>query len=48
MNPFYNFLKNMWIMRKADEEYLQARVVKNQINQVEYEEIVAMEQVPEQ
>lgn len=45
MNPFYNFLKNMWIMRKADEQYLQTRVVKNQINQVEYEEIVAMEQV---
>lgn len=38
----------MWVMRKADEEYLQARVVKNQINQVEYEEIVAMGQVPEQ
>lgn len=48
MNPFYNFLKNMWIMRKADEEYLQVRVVKNQINQVEYEEITAMEQVPVQ
>ncbi|HBB9210920.1 TPA: hypothetical protein JRS25_003671 [Escherichia coli] len=48
MSIFYNFLKNMWIMRKADEEYLQARVVKNQINQVEYEEIVAIEQVPEQ
>lgn len=48
MNPFYNFLRNMWIMRKADEEYLQARVEKNQINQVEYEEIVAMEQVPVQ
>lgn len=48
MNPFYNFLKNMWIMRKADEGYLQARVVKNQINQVEYEEITAMVQVPVQ
>ncbi len=48
MNPFYNFLLNMWIMRKVDKYYLQARVVKNQINQLEYEEIVAMEQVPEQ
>ncbi len=48
MNPFYNFLKNMWIMRKADEEYLQARVVKNQITQEEYNEIVAMKQVQEQ
>ncbi len=48
MNPFYNFLKNIWIMRKADEGYLQARVVKNQINQVEYEEITAMVQVPVQ
>jgi len=48
MNPFYNFLKNMWIMRKASEEYLQARVAKNQITQTEYDEIVAMEQVSEQ
>ena len=47
MNPFYNFLKNMWIMRKADEEYLQARVVKSQITQDEYDSIVAMEQVLE-
>lgn len=48
MNPFYNFLLNMWIMRKVDEQYLQARVVNNQITQEEYNEIVAMEQVSEQ
>lgn len=48
MNPFYNFLKNMWIMRRADEVYLKARVAKNQITHVEYEEITAMEQVPVQ
>ncbi len=48
MNPFYNFLKNMWIMRKADEEYLHARITKNQITQEEYNSIVTMEQIPEQ
>jgi len=47
MNPFYNFLKNMWIMRKVDEAYLQTRVVKNQITQEEYNQIVDMEQVLE-
>lgn len=48
MNPYYNFLKNMWIMRKADEEYLQVRVSKKQISQNELEEIVNMEQIPAQ
>jgi len=48
MNPFYNFLRNMWIMRKADEEYLKIRVSKNQITQDEYNSIVTMEQVPVQ
>ena len=48
MNPFYNFLKNMWIMRKANEEYLQVRVSKKQISQNELEEIVNMEQIPVQ
>lgn len=35
----------MWIMRKADEAYLQARVAKGQISQEEYEQIVNTEQV---
>lgn len=41
----YPFLLNMWIMRKVDETYLQARVVKNQITQQEYEMIIATPQV---
>lgn len=45
MSVFYNFLLNMWIMRKADEAYLQARVAKGQISQEEYEQIVNTEQV---
>lgn len=48
MNPYYNFLKNMWIMRKADKEYLQVRISKKQISQNEFEEIVKMEQIPVQ
>ncbi len=44
MSIFYNFLKNMWVMRKADEDYLQARVTKNQITQDEYNQIVASQQ----
>lgn len=45
MNPFYNFLKNMWITRKADEVYLKARVEKGQISTEEYEEIINTEQI---
>lgn len=45
MSVFYDFLLNMWIMRKADEAYLQARVAKGQISQEEYEQIVNTEQV---
>lgn len=45
MSVFYSFLLNMWIMRKADEDYLQARVAKGQISQEEYEQIVNTEQV---
>lgn len=45
MSVFYNFLLNMWIMRKADEAYLQARVSKGQISKEEYEQIVNTEQV---
>ncbi|WP_343342430.1 hypothetical protein [Terrisporobacter petrolearius] len=41
----YNFLLNMWIMKKVDEEYLQVRVTKGQITQKEYEMIIATPQV---
>lgn len=41
----YNFLLNMWIMKKVDEQYLQARVTKGQITQKEYEMIIATPQV---
>lgn len=41
----YNFLLNMWIMRRIDETYLQARVTKGQITQAEYEMIVATPQI---
>lgn len=41
----YQFLLNMWIMRKVDETYLQARVTKNQITQQECEMIIATPQV---
>ena len=40
----YTFLLNMWIMRKIDEDYLQARVAKVQITQKEYEMIIATPQ----
>ena len=42
---FYQFLLNMWVMGKADEVYLQARVAKKQITQEEYEQIIATPQV---
>lgn len=41
----YQFLLNMWIMRKVDEAYLQARVTKNQITQQELGMIIATPQV---
>lgn len=40
----YNFLLNMWIMKKVNEEYLQKRVTKGQITQDEYDMIVATPQ----
>lgn len=45
MAGFYTFLLNMWIMRKCDEAYLQARVDKGQITQEEYESIISKKQV---
>lgn len=41
----YNFLLNMWIMKKVNEEYLQKRVTKGQITQDEYDMIVATPQI---
>lgn len=41
----YKFLLNMWIMKKIDEVYLQARVSKGQITQKEYEIIIATPQI---
>ena len=41
----YNFLLNMWIMKKVDEVYLQKRVAKGQITQNEYEMIIATPQI---
>ena len=37
----YQFLLNMWIMGRVDEEYLQKRVAKKQITQEQYDMIVA-------
>ena len=41
----YNFLLNMWIMKKVNEEYLQKRVSKGQITHDEYEMIIATPQI---
>ena len=41
----YNFLLNMWVMKKVNEEYLQKRVSKGQITQDEYEMIIATPQI---
>ncbi len=45
MNPFYNFLKNMWIMRKADEAYLTTMVAKERITEQEKQTILTTPQV---
>lgn len=41
----YQFLANMWIMRKVDEEYLQAMVEKGFITIEEKEMIIAIPQI---
>lgn len=41
----YNFLFNMWVMKKVDEAYLQTMVQKGRITQQEFEMIVATLQV---
>lgn len=40
-----NFLLNMWIMKRIDEEYLTARVVKNQITEQEKQMILETPQI---
>lgn len=41
----YQFLLNMWIMRRIDEEYLQGQVIKGRITEEEYDMIVATPQL---
>jgi hypothetical protein len=41
----YQFLLNMWIMKRIDEVYLQGQVSKGRITQQEYEMIIATPQV---
>lgn len=41
----YNFLLNMWIMKKIDESYLQNKVTQGKITQAEYDMIVATPQI---
>ena len=41
----YQFLLNMWVMKRVDEVYLQGQVTKGRITQQEYEMIVATPQI---
>ncbi|MEG0297692.1 MAG: hypothetical protein RR620_13310 [Clostridium sp.] len=41
----FDFLKNMWIMNRIDEEYLKLRVDKKQITQDEYLQIIGIEKL---
>lgn len=41
----YQFLLNMWIMRKIDEAFLQGQITKGRVTQEEYDMIVATPQV---
>jgi len=45
MKCMYQFLLNMWIMRRVDESYLQGQVLKGRITQDEYNMIVATPQI---
>lgn len=42
----YEFLKNMWIMKRIDEAFLQTQVAKGRITQQEYDMITATPQIP--
>ena len=41
----FEFLKTQWVIRKIDEIYLQARVIKKQITQEQYVTIIATPQI---
>lgn len=41
----YQFLLNMWIMKRIDETYLQGQVTKGRITQQEYDMIIATPQL---
>lgn len=41
----YNFLLNMWIMRKIDKTFLDTQVTKGRITQQEEEMILATPQI---
>lgn len=43
----YNFIANMWVMRRYTAEQVQAAVTKGYITQQEADEILAMPQVKE-
>jgi len=42
----YQFLLNMWVMKRIDEAYLQVQLAKGRITQQEYDMIVATPQLP--
>ena len=44
---FYDFLLNMWIMRRIDEEFLDRMVIKGRISKEEEDMILATPQMPE-
>lgn len=46
MSPYYNFILNMWIMRKIDEDYVQSKVPLR-ISQLEANMILATPQMTE-
>lgn len=46
MNGMYQFLLNMWIMKKIDEAYLDRMVEKGYITAEEKQMIIATPQLP--
>ena len=42
----YQFLLNMWVIKRIDEAYLQVQLAKGRITQQEYDMIVATPQLP--
>lgn len=45
MKDMYQFLLNMWIMKKVDESYLVAQVEKGRLTEEEYAMIIATPQL---